>query len=565
MRGKVFDVAVYCVAVSIALAASVGTAAASRRHPSDGRSPRPNDVLLSPSVASVSTRGAFTAHGPGFSTGSFYGDISSSGRYVVFESPSSRLDPSSPPPAEDYWGVFLRDNVEGTTKRIDVAPSSRYELLGDSHQLPRISDDGRYVITAEDVLLPDGTIREGLFRYDRVADAIAPITAFSPSRLAMTSRLSVDAAGDRAAWLGWGRLTNGSWGAGVWLWSQATGKVRDLVTTTDGQELRMIGGSVTLSADGRQLAFVGQPQNLVSTPSEPPASPQLYTMPTTGTAVPSAMLTPQSDLPNYGVEVDDGSAMSGDGRYVAYTSRSTNITRSCQGDCPAAEYWQTHVFAWDRESGAVIQVDPVLADPDGAAATIGSDGDGSMSTDGSKLVITYRTDPVHFAIGVVYGTTDTYLADLQKSSLERFTVGWHGGENISSAENTRISGDGQYVVFDAIDNHLVPGDNNDTVDVFDSAVADAPSVALTASTKRHSLRFHWQNPERFREVQVRLGRGTHSIPCRHCGRRLYAGRKATAAAGQLRSHTRYTVAVYTILKSGRILSRKVAVAQTHTH
>ena len=87
------------------------------------------------SRVSVSTAGTQANHWSG------YPDISGDGRYVVFQSLGSTLIPGD---TNGVYDIFVRDTQEKTTTRLSV--SAVGEQANNSSEYPEISTDGRYVV-----------------------------------------------------------------------------------------------------------------------------------------------------------------------------------------------------------------------------------------------------------------------------------------------------------------------------------------------------------------------------------------------------------------------------------
>jgi hypothetical protein len=108
-----------------------------------------------------------------------------------------------------------------------------------------------------------------------------------------------------------------------------------------------------LSADGRYLVFVTAASNLLTQFPEAPMARQVYRLDRWGTLV-------RVSLGVGGAPANGDCAnpvVSGDGRYVAFTSVATNLTTSPAGDGGA-------VFLADLTTGAIVQVSPALPLPE---------------------------------------------------------------------------------------------------------------------------------------------------------------------------------------------------------
>ena len=146
-------------------------------------------------------------------------------------------------------------------------------------------------------------------------------------------------------------------------------------------------------------------------------------------------------------------AISGDGRYVAYESWSTNLVT---GDTNGT----ADVFVYDRQTGAVERV---------SVASGGTQGDGpslhpSLSSDGRYVA--FESSATNLVPGDTNGVSDVFVYDRQTDTVERVSVATGGTESNGPARFPSISADGRFVTFESSASNLVPGDTNNSTDVF---------------------------------------------------------------------------------------------------
>lgn len=151
-------------------------------------------------------------------------------------------------------------------------------------------------------------------------------------------------------------------------------------------------------------------------------------------------------------------ALSADGRFVAFESRANNLVAN-----DSNLSWP-EVFVHDRQTGMTTLV---------SVSTGGEQGDrGShvpaLSEDGR--FVAFASEATDLVAGDTNGTWDILVHDRQTGSTSRVSVGSGGAEgNDASGGSSRgpaISADGQIVAFVSEATNLVPGDTNDTADVF---------------------------------------------------------------------------------------------------
>src|SRR5258708_3372263 len=146
-------------------------------------------------------------------------------------------------------------------------------------------------------------------------------------------------------------------------------------------------------------------------------------------------------------------SISGDGRFVAFQSGASNLV---PGDTNS--FWD--VFVHDYQTGATERV---------SVATGGAEGNGdsakpSISCDGRYVA--FQSGATNLVSGAI--PNQIYLRDRQAGTTELVSVSTGGAPANSSCFNfpPSISGDGRYVAFWSAASNLVPGDTNDTSDIF---------------------------------------------------------------------------------------------------
>jgi Tol biopolymer transport system component len=220
---------------------------------------------------SVSSNGEPADDGPTFADPP---GISADGRFVTFESSASNLTPGETPHTEN---VFVRDRAQGTTELVST-PGSEPQGPRSSYG-PSISADGRYVaftsylaslVPGDTNGAPDVFVRDRSRRtFERVSVATGGAQAANPPSSLLSATISADGRfvifGSTASNLAPGD-TNEAWDFFV----------RDLVRRTtnrislasDGAQTeglnRFAFGTSAISGDGRYAAFSSGASNLAS-------------------------------------------------------------------------------------------------------------------------------------------------------------------------------------------------------------------------------------------------------------------------------------------------------------
>jgi WD40 repeat protein len=315
--------------------------------------------------------------------------ISADGRYIAFESSAPNL-----------FGIFIHDLRTGQTRRVDIA--SNGEPANRRSYAPSISADGRYVVfksdatnlsnqdtndasdifvhnieTGQTILVsvkPDGTQASGcysppsisadgryvVFECDgdiMVYDLIKSHTTLipiAPRGIATMGSLFPRISGDGRYIVGVTKIAgNGTLGEleleEIFIYDRVAGYSAFVSAALDGTPGNGDSRSPFISLDGRYVVFTSESTNLVSND--------------TNTAWDIFILdrqTGQMNRVSVGLDGNQANAhsktpsVSADGRYVAFSSTATNLVRD---DTNQYE----DVFVYDRETGEIMRIKPQLS------------------------------------------------------------------------------------------------------------------------------------------------------------------------------------------------------------
>jgi len=242
--------------------------------------------------------------------------ISASGRWVAFESGASNLVSGD---TNGYWDIFVRDTQANTTTRISVDSSG---VQGNEPSLsPSISADGRYVAfvsVASNLVSGDTNGMIDVFVRDTQTNS--------------TTRVSLDSNG-----------------------------VEGNADSYDNSH-----NVLSISADGRYIAFMSDASNLVSGDTNGKSDVFLLDTQTNSTT--------RVSVDSSGVQGNSPSAfpsISADGRYVAFVSNASNLVN---GDTNV----KTDVFVRDTQTNSTTRVSlnssGVQGNSDSEYPTISADG-----------------------------------------------------------------------------------------------------------------------------------------------------------------------------------------------
>jgi len=146
-------------------------------------------------------------------------------------------------------------------------------------------------------------------------------------------------------------------------------------------------------------------------------------------------------------------AVSADGRYVAFSSEATNLVAGDTNGWP-------DVFVRDTVGGTTRRVS---VRTNGAQANQGSAA-AAISTDGRYVA--FISSASNLVSGDTNGTSDLFVRDTVAGTTRRVSVGPNGAQSNGYADGPSMSADGRYLTFASPASNLVPRDTNGLVDVF---------------------------------------------------------------------------------------------------
>jgi Tol biopolymer transport system component len=363
--------------------------------------------------AGTTTRVSVTSDGIQSNNDSGGPDVSPDGRYVAFLSSATNLVPGDTNGAED---VFVHDRDTGETIRVSVASDGSEANAGsqDGHgSAPDITADGRYVA------------------FHSEATNLVP--------------------GD----------TNGA--EDVFVHDLATGGTTQVSIASDATAGNQLSRDPAISEDGRYVAFRSEASNLVVGDSNDVPDVFVHDRDTGETVRVSA----SSD----GAQANDSSvtpAISGDGRYIAFTSLAGNLVPGDSNDVP-------DVFVHDRDSGETVRVS---VSSDGTESVFAGSALPVISSDGRYVAFESGYELVP---GDMNGTFDVFVHDSATGETTRVSVASDGTERDHASMHTAISPDGRYIAFSSSGN-FVPGDTNGDEDVFvhDRAIGETTRASVAS-------------------------------------------------------------------------------------
>jgi Tol biopolymer transport system component/acetyltransferase-like isoleucine patch superfamily enzyme len=382
---------------------------------------------------------------------SFHPAISADGRYVAFFSYASNLVDGD----DNTWAdVFVHDRDTGVTERVSLHTDGTQGNSASGE--PAISLDGRYVAFssgASNLVGGDDNKLIDVFVHNRstgVTERVSVHTDGTPGNH-NSFRPEISADGRYVAFFSFaGNLVDGddnTW-EDVFVHDRHTGVTERISRHTDGTPGNDASVFPAISADGRYVAFSSGASNLVDGDDNTWADVFVHDR---DTGVTERVSLHTDGTPGNGNS--SSSAISADGRYVAFYSHASNLV---DGD---DNTWGD-VFVHDRDTGVTERVSLHTDGTQGNDTSF----DGAISADG-RYVAFYS-----WASSLVDGdsneTMDVFVHDRDTGVTERVSVHTDGTQGNDYSHHPVISAVGRYVAFLSDADNLVDGDDNTWKDVF---------------------------------------------------------------------------------------------------
>jgi len=337
----------------------------------------------------------------------------------------------------------------GTTTRVSVDSAGNEANTGSATGRGGISGDGRYVVfySSATNLTPDDTNGvSDIFVHDR--------------QTGVTERVSnqtdcCEGVGGDFAISGDGRYVAFVYGYVVLALDRETAATEMVSVDSTGNPANDGSGLIHISADGRFVTFRSTASNLV--PDDTNSILDIFVHDRqTG-------ITERVSVGSTGGEANDvsiDSAISADGRYVAFESRATNLVPGGTNGAP-------QIFVHDRQTGVTeeVSVNSAGNEANGGAnwPTISADGRYIAFSSGASNLVPGDTEVCY---GRPYNCSDIFVHDRQTGVTELVSVDSAGNAGNWHSSLPSISANGRYVAFESRASNLVPGDSNGYGDIF---------------------------------------------------------------------------------------------------
>jgi Tol biopolymer transport system component len=440
------------------------------------------DIFVRDRQLQTTVRASVSSSGAELDSTSYGGAQSGDGRYVVFRTFASGADPNYP----FNSGVCVRDLVSGTTQLVSL--SDTQPVYGDFSSTPAISRNGRWVAfhcesgelvqgdTNEtyDVFIRDRTLQTtervsapaGIEPDDQSHVPNGPCISDNGTRLVFDSIARNLVPGD----------TNGRNDAFLRVRSASE---PERVSVGPGGEQGVTGATSTvpvMSGDGQVVAFWSDAFNLVLNDTN--ETSDFFAMSrTTGLIerVNVASDGAEAQRPDILFDLPTRPAVSGDGRFIAFTSSAPNLVPDDTNRAP-------DIFVHDRTTGATERVSLSSEETEGPSGSPFVLNGPALSSDGRYVA--FVTDIPGLVPGDTGWNRDLFVRDRVLGTTERLNLAPDGGPpngELDYYSSPSLSGDGRYVVFTSQATNLVSGEFAPGVFIRDRLAGTTERVPATTA------------------------------------------------------------------------------------
>lgn len=312
---------------------------------------------------------------------------------------------------------------------------------------PRLSGNGRYAAftTSQDLSGADGNLAADIYVRNLQTGALSLASAATGSNAPLAGASSGASLSADGQALAFQYAASGAL-VDVMVKNLATGALANASTNSSGADANGHSYNAEISGNGRYVAYLSKATNLVAADTN--NHDDVFVKDLQTGAVRNISTTAA------GVQADADSkeiAISADGRLVAFTSYAGNLV--------ANDGSNADIFVKDTVTGSLQRVS---TDSAGNAANGNSD-HAAFSANGRYVV--FASQGSNLVQGDTNGTRDIFRKDLQTGETVRVSVTADGMQVTGDSSDASISGDGRYVVFSSTA-RFTAGDADGKTDIF---------------------------------------------------------------------------------------------------
>lgn len=233
----------------------------------------------------------------------------------------------------------------------------------------------------------------------------------------------------------------------IFVHDRVTNSTQRVSIRTGGEQANGPSFSPAISDDGQVIAFYSLASNLVDGDTNGRADVFAHDRQTGQTSLMSVVIGGAGNGDSRDPDI------SGDGRYVVFSSSASNLIG---GDTNQAD----DIFRWDRVG---LLMERISVDSNEAEA---NDYSRHPAVNGNGQRIVFTSDAGNLVAGDGNFTADIFLRDTATGTTSRVSITDGGGEANGTSWLPDISGGGEHIVFVSLATNLVANDNNGYADVF---------------------------------------------------------------------------------------------------
>ncbi|MBY0241102.1 MAG: DUF4214 domain-containing protein [Burkholderiaceae bacterium] len=312
---------------------------------------------------------------------------------------------------------------------------------------PRLSGNGRYAAftTNQDLSGADGNLATDVYLRNLQTGTVSLVSSAAGDTTPLTGASSGASVSADGQTIAFQYAANGAL-VDILVKNLATGALINAATNSDGADANGHSYNAEIAGNGRYVAYLSKATNLVA--SDTNGHDDVFLKDLQTGAVRNISTTAA------GVQADADSkeiALSADGRLVAFTSYAGNLAPNDDSNAD--------IFVKDTANGSLQRVS---TDSQGNAANGNSD-HAAFSANGRYVV--FASQASNLVQGDTNGTRDIFRKDLQTGETLRVSVTADGQQVRGDASDASISADGRYIVFSSTAG-LTAGDADGKSDLF---------------------------------------------------------------------------------------------------
>ena len=244
------------------------------------------------------------------------------------------------------------------------------------------------------------------------------------------------------------RSVDGSFVGGIFVHDRQTGAAEIVSKDSNGNPGNTYSDQSAISADGRFVAFRSRADNLVPGDTNRRADVFVHDRQTGTTEVVS-----KDSNGNLGNSHSSKPAISADGRFVAFASMATNLV-------PGDTNGMIDIFVHDSQTG---KTEVVSKDSNG---NLGNSHSSKPAISADGRFVAFHSTSNNLVQDDTNGITDIFVHDRQRGKTEVVSKDSKGNLGNSHSNQAAISANGRFVAFVSRADNLVSDDTNGMEDIF---------------------------------------------------------------------------------------------------